>query len=73
MLKQWPTFRMPFAKFTLAYPQGEVFLNDYRTPTGKMARVETVKARPYWIIWAHFFEKTDINRATPLHAVNGTH
>ena len=30
-LKQWPTFRMPFGKFALAYPEGQVFLNDYRT------------------------------------------
>ena len=28
-LKEWPSFRMPFAKFAQAYPDGEVFLNDY--------------------------------------------
>ena len=26
---EWPTFRMPFAKFAMAYPEGEVFINDY--------------------------------------------
>ena len=26
-MKQWPSFRMPFSKFELAYPNGEVFLN----------------------------------------------
>lgn len=31
-MKQWPSFRMPFSKFCLAYPEGEVFLNEYRTP-----------------------------------------
>ena len=36
-LKQWPSFRMPFAKFELAYPSGEVFLNDYRTPDTKVS------------------------------------
>ena len=25
----YPTFRMPFEKFELAYPDGEVFINDY--------------------------------------------
>lgn len=28
-LQEWPSFRMPFAKFAQAYPDGEVFLNDY--------------------------------------------
>jgi hypothetical protein len=28
-MKEWPTFRMPFAKFVEAYPEGEVFVNDY--------------------------------------------
>jgi len=28
-MKEWPTFRMPFAKFAEAYPEGEVFVNDY--------------------------------------------
>ena len=35
-MKQWPSFRMPFSKFELAYPNGEVFLNDYRTPDTKV-------------------------------------
>lgn len=29
-MKQWPSFRMPFSKFEVAYPDGEVFLNDYK-------------------------------------------
>ena len=28
-MKEWATFRMPFAKFEQAYPDGEVFINDY--------------------------------------------
>ncbi len=28
-MKEQPSFRMPFSKFAEAYPQGEVFLNDY--------------------------------------------
>lgn len=28
-MKEWATFRMPFAKFEQAYPNGEVFINDY--------------------------------------------
>ena len=28
-MREWPTFRMPFAKFAEAYPDGEVYLNDY--------------------------------------------
>ncbi|UCF48036.1 MAG: DUF3179 domain-containing protein [Myxococcales bacterium] len=28
-MREWPTFRMPFAKFEEAYPDGEVFINDY--------------------------------------------
>ncbi|WP_026971828.1 DUF3179 domain-containing (seleno)protein [Aliagarivorans marinus] len=28
-MKEHPTFRMPFAKFAQAYPEGQVFLNDY--------------------------------------------
>ncbi len=28
-MKEWPSFRMPFSKFAEAYPDGEVFLNDY--------------------------------------------
>lgn len=28
-MREWPTFRMPFAKFAQAYPHGEVFINDY--------------------------------------------
>ena len=36
-MKQWPSFRMPFSKFELAYPNGEVFLNDYRTPDTRVS------------------------------------
>ncbi|WP_188047038.1 DUF3179 domain-containing (seleno)protein [Vibrio vulnificus] len=28
-MREWPTFRMPFEKFALAYPDGEVYINDY--------------------------------------------
>lgn len=28
-MQEYPTFRMPFEKFELAYPDGEVFINDY--------------------------------------------
>jgi hypothetical protein len=28
-MQQYPTFRMPFDKFSQAYPDGEVFINDY--------------------------------------------
>ncbi|KDM91286.1 DUF3179 domain-containing (seleno)protein [Photobacterium galatheae] len=28
-MKEWPTFRMPFERFAEAYPDGEVFVNDY--------------------------------------------
>jgi len=28
-MEEYPTFRMPFQKFTKAYPDGEVFINDY--------------------------------------------
>ena len=28
-MKEWPSFRMPFSKFAEAYPEGEVFINDY--------------------------------------------
>ena len=28
-MSEYPTFRMPFEKFELAYPDGEVFINDY--------------------------------------------
>lgn len=28
-MREWPTFRMPFNKFVQAYPDGEVFINDY--------------------------------------------
>ncbi|MEH6454354.1 MAG: DUF3179 domain-containing (seleno)protein [Psychromonas sp.] len=28
-MKEYPTFRMPFATFSQAYPDGEVFINDY--------------------------------------------
>ena len=28
-MAEYPTFRMPFDKFALAYPDGEVFINDY--------------------------------------------
>ncbi|MBY6195962.1 DUF3179 domain-containing (seleno)protein [Vibrio hangzhouensis] len=28
-MQEWPTFRMPFNRFAEAYPQGEVFVNDY--------------------------------------------
>ena len=28
-MSEYPTFRMPFEKFELAYPEGEVFINDY--------------------------------------------
>jgi hypothetical protein len=180
-MKEWPTFRMPFSKFVRAYPEGEVFINDYKaadmkpgflqnpffalydpimemvfthtinkqmndeapvfptivhsdkrlnskekvwafnigeeyvayteafvrahhgpinatvggkpivvsysdeyqslgiyynttehpidtidfsglTPLGKMSRVETVKAGAYWIVWAHWYPNTDVNR-----------
>lgn len=30
---------------------------------GKLKRVETVKAGPFWMSWANFFPNTDINRA----------
>ncbi|MEM7539039.1 MAG: DUF3179 domain-containing (seleno)protein [Chloroflexota bacterium] len=42
-------------------PMTEVdFFGD--TPVGRMPRVETVKAGPFWIVWSHFFKNTDINR-----------
>ena len=28
-MQEFPTFRMPFEKFAAAYPDGEVFINDY--------------------------------------------
>jgi len=28
-MEEYPTFRMPFQKFAKAYPDGEVFINDY--------------------------------------------
>lgn len=28
-MREWPTFRMPFEKFAEAYPDGEVYVNDY--------------------------------------------
>ncbi|MCG7585464.1 DUF3179 domain-containing (seleno)protein [Photobacterium sp. OFAV2-7] len=28
-MREWPTFRMPFEKFAMAYPDGEVYVNDY--------------------------------------------
>ena len=28
-MQEYPTFRMPFEKFAMAYPEGEVFINDY--------------------------------------------
>ncbi|WP_070965080.1 DUF3179 domain-containing (seleno)protein [Vibrio sonorensis] len=28
-MKEWPTFRMPFEQFANAYPEGEVYINDY--------------------------------------------
>jgi hypothetical protein len=28
-MDEYPTFRMPFSKFVQAYPEGEVFINDY--------------------------------------------
>ena len=28
-MREWPSFRMPFARFAEAYPEGEVFVNDY--------------------------------------------
>ncbi|MCG7499573.1 DUF3179 domain-containing protein [Vibrio sp. Of7-15] len=28
-MQEWPTFRMPFERFVEAYPDGEVFVNDY--------------------------------------------
>ena len=28
-MREYPTFRMPFGKFAEAYPDGEVFVNDY--------------------------------------------
>ncbi len=28
-MAEYPTFRMPFEKFAVAYPDGEVFINDY--------------------------------------------
>ncbi|WP_299794915.1 DUF3179 domain-containing (seleno)protein [uncultured Shewanella sp.] len=28
-MREWPTYRMPFNKFALAFPDGEVFVNDY--------------------------------------------
>jgi hypothetical protein len=28
-MKEWPTFRMPFKKFAEAYPDAELFVNDY--------------------------------------------
>ncbi len=28
-MQEYPTFRMPFAQFAQAYPDGEVFINDY--------------------------------------------
>ncbi|GAB6262377.1 DUF3179 domain-containing (seleno)protein [Photobacterium sp. R1] len=32
------------------------------TESGRLARVETVKAGAYWIIWSDFFPQTDVNR-----------
>ena len=31
--------------------------------TGRLLRVETLKAGAYWIVWANFFPDSDINRA----------
>ena len=30
--------------------------------SGRLLRVETLKAGAYWIVWANFFPNTDINR-----------
>jgi len=32
------------------------------TPSGRLSRVETVKAGAYWFIWCNFFPQTDLNR-----------
>ncbi|EEZ00942.1 hypothetical protein VOA_003392 [Vibrio sp. RC586] len=36
-MREWPTFRMPFKKFALAYPEGEVFINDYLAKDTRVA------------------------------------
>lgn len=28
-MREWPTYRMPFDKFAVAFPEGEVYVNDY--------------------------------------------
>jgi len=36
---------------------------------GKLQRVETVKAGPFWMSWANFFPQTDINRVAKTGSV----
>lgn len=57
-LKEWPSFRMPFSKYQEAYPEGEVFLNDYRTHDTRSGLFKNPFIAIYDFIFDFAFDKT---------------
>ena len=51
-MREWPTYRMPFNKFAQAFPDGEVFVNDYLVKDMKPTFLEN----PFLAIYDPFME-----------------
>ena len=57
-LREWPTFRMPFSKYEEAYPDGEVFLNDYRTKDTRQSFFRNPFLAVYDLVFDFAFDNT---------------
>lgn len=63
-MREWPTFRMPFSKFAEAYPNGEVFLNDYLVQDMKPSFWENPFLAIYDPIMEAIFDHAIVDQAT---------
>ncbi|MEJ2763396.1 DUF3179 domain-containing protein [Photobacterium sp. MCCC 1A19761] len=63
-MREWPTFRMPFEKFAKAYPDGEVFVNDYLVSDMKASFWENPFLAIYDPIMELIFDHAIVDQAT---------
>ncbi|MGF1874481.1 DUF3179 domain-containing protein [Photobacterium frigidiphilum] len=65
-MREWPTYRMPFEKFAKAFPEGEVFVNDYLVEDMKASFWENPFLAIYDPIMELIFDHAIVDQATSV-------